>query len=187
MLLELNMMARLLCVLLITVLNTSMPVMRWEAELWLPGLSKSMLVPKPTLDNQWVTSVPMSKSFLRSFFMLVIGELCMWVSQAEDWCPQHPMKDAVFSAKVSTSQTQALVIMSGTPWPSHRETGTMTWWATGWAAAPPDNIWWVMFCLFLQLRNNKAKDVCLDQGPLENHTAILYPCHGWGPQVGAHL
>lgn len=42
-----------------------------------------------------------------------------------------------------------------------------------------------MFCLFLQLRNNKAKDVCLDQGPLENHTAILYPCHGWGPQVGS--
>lgn len=39
----------------------------------------------------------------------------------------------------------------------------------------------------LQLRNNKAKDVCLDQGPLENHTAILYPCHGWGPQVGASL
>ncbi|KAL6092340.1 hypothetical protein STEG23_017972, partial [Scotinomys teguina] len=33
-----------------------------------------------------------------------------------------------------------------------------------------------------ELRNNKAKDVCLDQGPLENHTAILYPCHGWGPQ-----
>uniref|UniRef100_A0A2R8Z659 Polypeptide N-acetylgalactosaminyltransferase n=1 Tax=Pan paniscus TaxID=9597 RepID=A0A2R8Z659_PANPA len=36
-----------------------------------------------------------------------------------------------------------------------------------------------------ELRNNKAKDVCLDQGPLENHTAILYPCHGWGPQNGA--
>uniref|UniRef100_A0A8C5IF39 Ricin B lectin domain-containing protein n=1 Tax=Junco hyemalis TaxID=40217 RepID=A0A8C5IF39_JUNHY len=34
-----------------------------------------------------------------------------------------------------------------------------------------------------ELRNNKAKDVCLDQGPQENHTAILYPCHGWGPQV----
>lgn len=44
-----------------------------------------------------------------------------------------------------------------------------------------------MFFLFLQLRNNKAKDVCLDQGPPENHTAILYPCHGWGPQVGASL
>lgn len=41
--------------------------------------------------------------------------------------------------------------------------------------------------LLLQLRNNKAKDVCLDQGPLENHTAILYPCHGWGPQVGSHV
>ncbi|XP_020862721.1 polypeptide N-acetylgalactosaminyltransferase 17 [Phascolarctos cinereus] len=34
-----------------------------------------------------------------------------------------------------------------------------------------------------ELRNNKAKDVCLDQGPQENHTAILYPCHGWGPQL----
>ncbi|XP_028938645.1 polypeptide N-acetylgalactosaminyltransferase 17 isoform X2 [Ornithorhynchus anatinus] len=36
-----------------------------------------------------------------------------------------------------------------------------------------------------ELRNNKAKDVCLDQGPQDNHTAILYPCHGWGPQNGA--
>ncbi|XP_033621169.1 polypeptide N-acetylgalactosaminyltransferase 17 [Fukomys damarensis] len=42
------------------------------------------------------------------------------------------------------------------------------------------------FGLFLQLRNNKAKDVCLDQGPLENHTAILYPCHGWGPQLARY-
>lgn len=37
-----------------------------------------------------------------------------------------------------------------------------------------------------ELRNNKAKDVCLDQGPLENHTAILYPCHGWGPQLARY-
>ncbi|KAK2537588.1 hypothetical protein Q9233_002892 [Columba guinea] len=37
-----------------------------------------------------------------------------------------------------------------------------------------------------ELRNNKAKDVCLDQGPQENHTAILYPCHGWGPQLARY-
>ncbi|KAB0350400.1 hypothetical protein FD754_015257 [Muntiacus muntjak] len=37
-----------------------------------------------------------------------------------------------------------------------------------------------------ELRNNKAKDVCLDQGPMENHTAILYPCHGWGPQLARY-
>ncbi|XP_058894405.1 polypeptide N-acetylgalactosaminyltransferase 17 [Kogia breviceps] len=37
-----------------------------------------------------------------------------------------------------------------------------------------------------ELRNSKAKDVCLDQGPLENHTAILYPCHGWGPQLARY-
>ncbi|XP_036763786.1 polypeptide N-acetylgalactosaminyltransferase 17 isoform X2 [Manis pentadactyla] len=40
--------------------------------------------------------------------------------------------------------------------------------------------------LGIKLRNNKAKDVCLDQGPLENHTAILYPCHGWGPQLARY-
>nr|XP_016853291.1 PREDICTED: LOW QUALITY PROTEIN: putative polypeptide N-acetylgalactosaminyltransferase-like protein 3 [Anolis carolinensis] len=37
-----------------------------------------------------------------------------------------------------------------------------------------------------ELRNNKVKDVCLDQGPQENHTAILYPCHGWGPQLARY-
>ncbi|XP_074830424.1 polypeptide N-acetylgalactosaminyltransferase 17 isoform X2 [Natator depressus] len=37
-----------------------------------------------------------------------------------------------------------------------------------------------------ELRNNKAKEVCLDQGPQENHTAILYPCHGWGPQLARY-
>ncbi|KAM4815508.1 polypeptide N-acetylgalactosaminyltransferase 17-like [Thomomys bottae] len=37
-----------------------------------------------------------------------------------------------------------------------------------------------------ELRNSKAKDVCLDQGPVENHTAILYPCHGWGPQLARY-
>ncbi|XP_071067281.1 polypeptide N-acetylgalactosaminyltransferase 17 isoform X2 [Dasypus novemcinctus] len=42
---------------------------------------------------------------------------------------------------------------------------------------------YIAWNLPLELRNNKAKDVCLDQGPLENHTAILYPCHGWGPQL----
>eukprot|EP00062_Callorhinchus_milii_P022221 gi/632979768/ref/XP_007906655.1/ PREDICTED: putative polypeptide N-acetylgalactosaminyltransferase-like protein 3 isoform X2 [Callorhinchus milii] len=34
-----------------------------------------------------------------------------------------------------------------------------------------------------EVRNNKAKDFCLDQGPSENHTAILYPCHGMVPQL----
>lgn len=41
-----------------------------------------------------------------------------------------------------------------------------------------------MFCFFkFQLRNSKASHLCLDQGVKENHTAILHPCHGWGPQV----
>ncbi|XP_043910138.1 polypeptide N-acetylgalactosaminyltransferase 17 isoform X2 [Protopterus annectens] len=35
-----------------------------------------------------------------------------------------------------------------------------------------------------ELWNNKAKDLCIDQGPQENHTAIMYPCHGWAPQNG---
>uniref|UniRef100_UPI00398F2AC6 polypeptide N-acetylgalactosaminyltransferase 17 isoform X1 n=1 Tax=Pristiophorus japonicus TaxID=55135 RepID=UPI00398F2AC6 len=34
-----------------------------------------------------------------------------------------------------------------------------------------------------EVHNNKAKDFCLDQGPPENHTAILYPCHGMSPQL----
>ncbi|GCB72990.1 hypothetical protein scyTo_0002289 [Scyliorhinus torazame] len=34
-----------------------------------------------------------------------------------------------------------------------------------------------------EVHNNKAKDLCLDQGPQENHTAILYPCHGMSPQL----
>nr|XP_033777107.1 polypeptide N-acetylgalactosaminyltransferase 17 isoform X1 [Geotrypetes seraphini]XP_033777108.1 polypeptide N-acetylgalactosaminyltransferase 17 isoform X1 [Geotrypetes seraphini] len=37
-----------------------------------------------------------------------------------------------------------------------------------------------------ELRNNKVKDMCLDQGPPENHTAIMYPCHGWGPQLARY-
>uniref|UniRef100_A0A8C0QHR3 Polypeptide N-acetylgalactosaminyltransferase n=1 Tax=Canis lupus familiaris TaxID=9615 RepID=A0A8C0QHR3_CANLF len=45
---------------------------------------------------------------------------------------------------------------------------------------------YIAWNLPLELRNNKAKDVCLDQGPLENHTAILYPCHGWGPQLARY-
>ncbi|XP_042194740.1 polypeptide N-acetylgalactosaminyltransferase 17 isoform X3 [Callorhinchus milii] len=38
-----------------------------------------------------------------------------------------------------------------------------------------------------EVRNNKAKDFCLDQGPSENHTAILYPCHGMVPQESYFL
>ncbi|XP_059721998.1 polypeptide N-acetylgalactosaminyltransferase 17 isoform X2 [Haemorhous mexicanus] len=45
---------------------------------------------------------------------------------------------------------------------------------------------YIAWNLPLELRNNKAKDVCLDQGPQENHTAILYPCHGWGPQLARY-
>ncbi|KAG2459408.1 GLT17 acetylgalactosaminyltransferase, partial [Polypterus senegalus] len=34
-----------------------------------------------------------------------------------------------------------------------------------------------------ELRNSKANHLCVDQGIKDNHTAILYPCHGWGPQL----
>ncbi|XP_076002037.1 polypeptide N-acetylgalactosaminyltransferase 17 isoform X2 [Genypterus blacodes] len=37
-----------------------------------------------------------------------------------------------------------------------------------------------------EIRNSKAGHLCLDQGAKENHTAILYPCHGWGPQLGRY-
>ncbi|MGH0147841.1 UNVERIFIED_CONTAM: hypothetical protein FKN15_050397 [Acipenser sinensis] len=36
-----------------------------------------------------------------------------------------------------------------------------------------------------ELRNNKASNLCIDQGEKENHTAILYPCHGETPQLDA--
>uniref|UniRef100_A0A8C4X9T0 Polypeptide N-acetylgalactosaminyltransferase n=1 Tax=Erpetoichthys calabaricus TaxID=27687 RepID=A0A8C4X9T0_ERPCA len=34
-----------------------------------------------------------------------------------------------------------------------------------------------------ELRNSKANHLCVDQGIKDNHTAILYPCHGWAPQL----
>ncbi|CAN0328954.1 unnamed protein product [Lampetra fluviatilis] len=34
-----------------------------------------------------------------------------------------------------------------------------------------------------EMRNSKANNFCLDQGPPENNTAIVYPCHGWTPQL----
>ncbi|XP_041092526.1 polypeptide N-acetylgalactosaminyltransferase 17-like [Polyodon spathula] len=37
-----------------------------------------------------------------------------------------------------------------------------------------------------ELRNNKASNLCIDQGEKENHTAILYPCHGWAPQLARY-
>ncbi|MBN3288106.1 GLT17 acetylgalactosaminyltransferase, partial [Polyodon spathula] len=40
--------------------------------------------------------------------------------------------------------------------------------------------------IFFQLRNNKASNLCIDQGEKENHTAILYPCHGWAPQLARY-
>lgn len=39
------------------------------------------------------------------------------------------------------------------------------------------------FSFKFQMRNSKASHLCLDQGVKENHTAILHPCHGFGPQV----
>lgn len=182
------MMARFLFAFLITVFHTSMPVMTWEADLWFPGLWKPGLVPRPTLDNQRVTNVPMSKSSLRSSFMLGTGELCGCGSHRQRASARTIHGRILSLAKVITPQTQALVLTWRVAWPLHLEVETRAWWNDSRTAAPLlDEFWWVMFCLFLQLRNNKAKDVCLDQGPLENHTAILYPCHGWGPQVGAHL
>ncbi|XP_033905014.2 polypeptide N-acetylgalactosaminyltransferase 17-like isoform X1 [Acipenser ruthenus] len=37
-----------------------------------------------------------------------------------------------------------------------------------------------------ELRNNKVSNLCIDQGEKENHTAILYPCHGWAPQLARY-
>ncbi|KAJ8256420.1 hypothetical protein COCON_G00185720 [Conger conger] len=37
-----------------------------------------------------------------------------------------------------------------------------------------------------EIRNSKASNLCMDHGPLENHTVILHPCHGWGPQLGRY-
>ncbi|XP_058856730.1 polypeptide N-acetylgalactosaminyltransferase 17-like isoform X2 [Acipenser ruthenus] len=37
-----------------------------------------------------------------------------------------------------------------------------------------------------ELRNNKASNLCIDQGEKENHTAILYPCHGETPQLARY-
>ncbi|XP_074497285.1 polypeptide N-acetylgalactosaminyltransferase 17 [Sebastes fasciatus] len=35
-----------------------------------------------------------------------------------------------------------------------------------------------------EMRNSKASHLCMDQGKKENHSATIYPCHGWGPQLG---
>ncbi|KAJ8280788.1 hypothetical protein GJAV_G00058980 [Gymnothorax javanicus] len=37
-----------------------------------------------------------------------------------------------------------------------------------------------------KVRNSKASHLCMDQGPLEKHTASLYPCHGWDSQLGRY-
>ncbi|KAM9319009.1 polypeptide N-acetylgalactosaminyltransferase 17 [Pholidichthys leucotaenia] len=37
-----------------------------------------------------------------------------------------------------------------------------------------------------EIRNSKVSHLCMDQGIRENHTAILHPCHGWGPQIGRY-
>ncbi|KAK1138661.1 polypeptide N-acetylgalactosaminyltransferase 17-like [Acipenser oxyrinchus oxyrinchus] len=37
-----------------------------------------------------------------------------------------------------------------------------------------------------ELRNNKASNLCIDQGEKENHTAVLYPCHGETPQLARY-
>uniref|UniRef100_A0A8C8DR56 Polypeptide N-acetylgalactosaminyltransferase n=1 Tax=Oryzias sinensis TaxID=183150 RepID=A0A8C8DR56_9TELE len=37
-----------------------------------------------------------------------------------------------------------------------------------------------------EIRNSKVSHLCMDQGMKENHTAILHPCHGWGPQLGRY-
>ncbi|KAK2846624.1 hypothetical protein Q5P01_009623 [Channa striata] len=37
-----------------------------------------------------------------------------------------------------------------------------------------------------ELRSSKANHLCIDQGAKENHTAILHPCHGWGPQLARY-
>ncbi|XP_062329596.1 polypeptide N-acetylgalactosaminyltransferase 17 [Osmerus eperlanus] len=36
------------------------------------------------------------------------------------------------------------------------------------------------------IRNVNVTHLCLDQGEKENHTAILHPCHGQGPQLGRY-
>ncbi|TSQ46636.1 Polypeptide N-acetylgalactosaminyltransferase 17 [Bagarius yarrelli] len=37
-----------------------------------------------------------------------------------------------------------------------------------------------------EIRNSNATHLCMDQGKKENHAAILYPCHGWNPQLGRY-
>ncbi|XP_062872415.1 polypeptide N-acetylgalactosaminyltransferase 17 [Trichomycterus rosablanca] len=37
-----------------------------------------------------------------------------------------------------------------------------------------------------EIRNTNVTHLCVDQGIKENHTAILHPCHGWGPQLGRY-
>ncbi|KAM6987414.1 LOW QUALITY PROTEIN: polypeptide N-acetylgalactosaminyltransferase 17-like [Tautogolabrus adspersus] len=37
-----------------------------------------------------------------------------------------------------------------------------------------------------EIRNSKISHLCMDQGVKENHTAIVHPCHGWGPQLGRY-
>ncbi|XP_035242232.1 polypeptide N-acetylgalactosaminyltransferase 17 isoform X2 [Anguilla anguilla] len=37
-----------------------------------------------------------------------------------------------------------------------------------------------------EIRNSRVSHLCMDQGSKENHTAILHPCHGLGPQLGRY-
>ncbi|XP_060799661.1 polypeptide N-acetylgalactosaminyltransferase 17 isoform X2 [Neoarius graeffei] len=37
-----------------------------------------------------------------------------------------------------------------------------------------------------EIRNSNVTHLCVDQGEKENHTATLYPCHGWNPQLGRY-
>ncbi|XP_072308676.1 polypeptide N-acetylgalactosaminyltransferase 17 [Eucyclogobius newberryi] len=37
-----------------------------------------------------------------------------------------------------------------------------------------------------EMRNSKASHLCIDQGEMENHTAIMHLCHGWAPQFGRY-